>query len=113
VTAQSSTVRHVDSVTVAIRDATSADQRAIAALYNQGIAERQATLETRPRAPGEMVAWFEPDPQAACSRPTLRAGPFTAPSASRTSRAASHGRIDGEWKDCGLVERLLGDAARS
>jgi phosphinothricin acetyltransferase len=23
-----------------------------------------------------------------------------------------HGRLDGEWKDCVLVERLLGDAAR-
>ena len=22
-----------------------------------------------------------------------------------------HGRLDGEWKDCVLVERLLGDAA--
>jgi L-amino acid N-acyltransferase YncA len=24
-----------------------------------------------------------------------------------------HGRLDGQWKDCVLVERLLGDAARS
>ena len=23
-----------------------------------------------------------------------------------------HGRLDGEWRDCVLVERLLGDAAR-
>jgi hypothetical protein len=23
-----------------------------------------------------------------------------------------HGRLDGEWKDCVLVERLLGEAAR-
>jgi L-amino acid N-acyltransferase YncA len=23
-----------------------------------------------------------------------------------------HGRLDGQWKDCALVERLLGDAAR-
>jgi hypothetical protein len=22
-----------------------------------------------------------------------------------------HGRLDGEWKDCVLVERLIGDAA--
>jgi L-amino acid N-acyltransferase YncA len=24
-----------------------------------------------------------------------------------------HGKLDGEWKDCALVERLLGDAAHS
>ena len=46
---------------VAIRAASPADSDAIAALYNQGIAERQATFETRPREPSEIGAWFEPD----------------------------------------------------
>jgi L-amino acid N-acyltransferase YncA len=32
----------------------------IAGLYNQGIAERQAAFETRPREPDEIAAWFEP-----------------------------------------------------
>src|SRR6059058_5450576 len=39
-----------------IRPATTADAPAIAAIYNQGIAERQATFETEPRRPGEVEA---------------------------------------------------------
>ena len=37
-----------------IRPATTADAPAIAAIYNQGIAERQATFETEPRCPGDL-----------------------------------------------------------
>ena len=37
-----------------IRPATTADALAIAAIYNQGIAERQATFETEPRCPGDL-----------------------------------------------------------
>jgi len=47
---------------------------------------------------------------------------FTDNAASRAAHVAAgfdevgiqrrHGRLDGEWKDCVLVERLLGDAAR-
>ena len=47
---------------------------------------------------------------------------FTDNAASRAAHIAAgfdevgiqrrHGRLDGEWKDCVLVERLLGDAAR-
>ena len=32
---------------------------AICSIYNQGIAGRQATFETRPREPGEVAAWFD------------------------------------------------------
>ena len=32
---------------------------AIAAIYNRAIAERQATFETRPRAPAEVEGWIE------------------------------------------------------
>ncbi len=41
------------------RPATPADAPAIAAIYNQGIADRIATFETRPRSPDEIVAWFD------------------------------------------------------
>ena len=44
----------------AIRTAEPADAPAIAALYNLGISERQATFETRLREPAEIGAWFEP-----------------------------------------------------
>jgi phosphinothricin acetyltransferase len=39
-----------------IRRATTADEEAIAAIYNQGIAERQSTFETEPRQPGDLSA---------------------------------------------------------
>jgi L-amino acid N-acyltransferase YncA len=163
---------------IAIRAATPADADAIAALYNQGIAERQATFETRPRAPEEIAGWFEPDlPFLAAeddggrvvgfarvspysdrcvyegvgehgvyvdasargrgvghrlleelAREAERRGMYKLTSRIFTTNAASlavhraagfeevgvqrrHGRLDGEWKDCVLVERLLGDAA--
>lgn len=41
------------------RSATMRDAEAIARIYNEGIEERIATFETRPRTPGEIRAWFE------------------------------------------------------
>ena len=46
---------------VTIRAARPEDAGAVAALYNAGIVERQATFETRPRAAGEIAGWFEPE----------------------------------------------------
>ena len=161
-----------------IRAARPDDAGAIAALYNAGIAERQATFETRPRAPAEIAAWFEPglaflvaedgdgrvvgfarvsaysdrcvyegvgehgvyvdaaaqgqglgrrllDELAAESERRglykLTSRIFTTNAPSRAVHRAAgfeevgvkrrHGRLDGEWKDCVLVERLLGEAA--
>jgi phosphinothricin acetyltransferase len=42
----------------AIRDASSADAEAICVIYNQGIQDRLATLETEPRTPAERAAWL-------------------------------------------------------
>src|SRR3954454_1767163 len=42
------------------RAATPADAPAIAAIYNQGIADRVATFETEPRSPEDIAAWFTP-----------------------------------------------------
>ena len=42
-----------------IRDAVPEDAEAIAHIYNQGIADRQATLETLPRTANERRAWLE------------------------------------------------------
>jgi L-amino acid N-acyltransferase YncA len=163
-----------------IRPAEPGDAEAVAAIYNHGIAERQATFETRARRPRDVAAWLDE------GRPFLVAtadadgtilgfarvspysvrkayagvgehGVYVAPEArgrgvgralmdalaesaeaagyhkltSRvfTTNAASlalhrsagftevgiqrrHGRLDGEWKDTVLVERLLGEAAR-
>ena len=178
-TARSQTLAHADGVTVEIRAATLADAAAIAALYNEGIAERQATFETRPREPEEIAAWFEPKLPFLVAQVDgqvvgfARVSPYTdrcvyagvgehgvyvdaaarghglgrrllealaraaedrglykltsrvfttnAPSLAAHRAAAfeevgvqrRHGRLDGEWKDCVLVERLLGDAADS
>ena len=46
---------------VTIRAARPGDAPAIAAIYNDGIAGRQATFETRPRTPAEIADWFERD----------------------------------------------------
>jgi L-amino acid N-acyltransferase YncA len=162
-----------------MRAATPADATAIAAIYNEGIAEREATFETRPREPADVAAWLDEglpflvaeDEQgqvlgfarvspysdrcvyegvgehgvyvagAARGRRVGRAllehlcqaaeeagyykltsRVFTTNAASRAVHRAAgfeevgiqrrHGRLDGEWRDCVLVERLLGDAAR-
>jgi L-amino acid N-acyltransferase YncA len=163
---------------VTIRAALPEDATAVAALYNAGIGERQATFETRPRAAAEIVSWFEPGlpflvAEAADGRVVgfARVSPysdrcvyegvgehgvyvdagvrgeghgrrllealaveaerrglykltsriFTTNAASRAVHRAAgfvevgvqrrHGRLDGQWKDCVLVERLLGEAA--
>ena len=41
------------------RLATAADAAAIARIYNEGIEDRVATFETRPRTPSETAAWFD------------------------------------------------------
>jgi phosphinothricin acetyltransferase len=41
-----------------IRDATAGDAAAIAAIYNEGIEDRVATLETELRTPQERAAWL-------------------------------------------------------
>ncbi len=154
-----------------------ADAEAICAIYNAGIAERQATFETEPRTPADVLAWFEPgrpllvavdgdgrvagwarvsasndrgvyaaigehgvyvDPAArghgvgrqllealaaaaeAAGYTKLTSRVFTTNGASlAVHRSAGfyevgvqprHGLLDGEWKDCVIVERLLGRA---
>jgi L-amino acid N-acyltransferase YncA len=41
------------------RPATPDDAEAIALIYNEGIADRTATFETRPRTPEDVRAWFD------------------------------------------------------
>ena len=160
-----------------LRPAHPADAAELAAIYNEGIAGREATFETRPRGAGEVMAWIEEGlpflvaqnggdvagfarvsaysdrcvyegvgehgvyvAAAAQGRgvgralllglceAAERAGYYKLTSRVFTSNAASravhraagfeevgiqrrHGRLDGEWRDCVLVERLLGAAA--
>jgi L-amino acid N-acyltransferase YncA len=41
------------------RKATTGDVAAIAGIYNDGIADRVATFETRLRTPADIIAWFD------------------------------------------------------
>jgi L-amino acid N-acyltransferase YncA len=163
---------------VTVRAAAPGDAEAIAAIYNEGIEDRVATFETRPRTPSEAAAWVggalpflvaadggtllgfaRVAPysdrcvydgvgehgvyvargargrgvglmllQALCEAAEgaglykLTSRVFSDNAASRAVHLAAgfeevgvqrrHGRLDGRWKDCVLVERLLGDAAR-
>jgi phosphinothricin acetyltransferase len=161
---------------IAVRAARAADLPAVVAIYNQGIADRQATFETRPRAPVDLEPWLRGPPFLVAERdgrvvgfarvsPTsdrrvyagvgeytvyverglrgegvglrllaaligeaeqagfykLISRIFATNAASRAlARSAGfrevgvqqrHGRLDGEWRDCVLVETLLGEAA--
>ena len=47
-----------DAAELTTRAATLADAAAIAAIYNEGIADRIATFETEPRSVGQIAEWF-------------------------------------------------------
>jgi L-amino acid N-acyltransferase YncA len=154
------------------------DATAIAAIYNEGIADRIATFETEPRSAEQIALWFDnrhpivvvegddggvlafasssPYRDRACyagiaefsvyvTRPHRGTGAggvalaalidaatkagfwklvsriFPENTASLALMARSgfrevgiyqrHGRLDGQWRDCVIVERLLGVAA--
>jgi L-amino acid N-acyltransferase YncA len=70
-----------------IRPAIESDVAAVAAIYNEGIEDRQATNAASLAA------------HVACGFREV-------------GIQYRHGRLDGEWKDCVLVDLLLGDAAR-
>ena len=161
---------------LSIRPAAGTDVAAITAIYYEGIADRVATFETRPRGPKEVERWLSSrlpfvvatdgavvgfarvapysDRRAyagvgehgvyvaraargrgvggallealvaACEQAgfyKLTSRVFADNAASRAVHRAAgfeevgiqrrHGRLDSEWKDCVLVERLLGVAA--
>ena len=168
---------HPVSGALSIRPAAEPDAAAINAIYNEGIADRVATFETRPRGTEEIEAWLAvglpflvarsggavvgfarvapySDRRAyagvgehgvyvaraargrgvggallealvaACEQAgihKLSSRVFTDNAASRAAHRAAgfeevgiqwrHARLDGDWKDRVLVERLLGEAA--
>ena len=164
-------------MTLTARAASPADAHAIAAIYNEGIADRVGTFETEPRSTEQIAAWFDGrhpivvveegrEVVAFASTSAYRARPcyagiaefsvyvarnrrgagaghvamaalieavaaagfwkllsriFPENTASRALMAKlgfrevgiyqRHGKLDGIWRDCVIVERLLGAAA--
>ena len=163
-----------DATGLRTRAATLADAVAIAAIYNEGIADRIATFETEPRSAGQIAEWFTgrqlvivaetpatgpvafaasfPYSDRACYRGigefsvyvsrdfrgrgagrTVLAALMEAASAAGLYKLTSrvfpeniasrallkglgfeeigihrrHGKLDGHWHDCVIVERLL------
>jgi L-amino acid N-acyltransferase YncA len=160
-----------------IRPARAGDARRLAAIYNEGIADRVATFETRERTADETAAWLGgrlpvlvaeragevvgfarvspysereayagvgehavyvaraargsgtgrlllealADASARLGLHKLTSRVFADNAASLAAHRAAgfeavgvqrrHGRLDGRWKDCVLVELLLGEAA--
>jgi L-amino acid N-acyltransferase YncA len=167
-----------DMSALLVRPAAPADAAEVAAIYNEGIADRVATFETRERTTEEARAWLDdglpfivatvngavvgwarvaPYSDRCVYAGVGEHGVYVAPEARgrnvgtnllhalanaaakdgyykltsrvfatntaslKLHRAAGftevgiqrrHGRLDGEWMDTVLVERLLGDAAR-
>ncbi|HEX8856812.1 MAG TPA: arsinothricin resistance N-acetyltransferase ArsN1 family A [Thermoleophilaceae bacterium] len=165
------------SEATSIRAAERGDLEAVAAIYNQGIADRVATFETQPRQAADLAEWLAgPGPFVVAERDGQvvgfgRVGAYSdrcvyegvgehAVYVDRSARGAGvgtqllnalsaaaeaagyyklssrafadnepslriheragfervgvqrrHGKLDGIWKDCVLLERLLGEAA--
>lgn len=89
------------------RPATPQDTETIVHIYNQGIEERIATFETRPRTTEDVEGWFggaHPTVvvENAPSRRLLLSLGFR-----EVGIHEKHARLDGAWKDVMIVERLL------
>ncbi len=163
-------------MSVTARAAQICDAAAITTIYNEGIADRVATFETKPRSPEQIAGWFDGSHPivvvekngaviAFASSSTYRsrdcyvgvaefsvyvarrqrgtgAGRIAMATLIEAARTAGfwklvsrvfpensaslalmarlgfrevgtyqrHGRLDGQWRDCVIVELLLGDA---
>jgi L-amino acid N-acyltransferase YncA len=118
--------------TLTIRDATLADAETICRIYNQGIEDRVATLETETRTPAERREWLaargprHPVLIAATEPPTISNSPpavVTGPAAPATTGWASLNRfnsrpvydhvadvsvyVDRAWRGRGVGRALL------
>jgi L-amino acid N-acyltransferase YncA len=95
-------------MSVMARPALLSDAKAIAVIYNEGIADRIA-----------MAALIEAAAAAGYWKLVLRIFPENVASLALMMRMGfrgvgiyrRHGKLDDQWRDCVIVERLLGDAA--
>ena len=97
-----------DPAKLRTRGATSADAAAIAAIYNEGIADRIATFETELRSAADIAGWFTEGPLVV----VVETGETGVDLRSKEIGIhRQHGQFDGVWRDCVIVERLLGKGA--
>ncbi|HTE85275.1 MAG TPA: hypothetical protein VK821_11125 [Dehalococcoidia bacterium] len=96
--------------------ATDADTGAITRIYNQGIVDRIATFETESRTEEQIRQQMQRGFWKLVSRifPENRAGLALHERAGFrvVGTYRRHAKLDGEWRDCVIVETLLGEAAR-
>lgn len=98
------------------RRATPEDAAAIAWIYNEGIADRIATFETEPRS-GRCVGYAE----RGFWKIVSRIFPENTASLALHERCGfrvvgtyqRHGKLEGEWRDCVIAERLLDEDTRT
>ena len=93
----------------------------MARIYSAGIASREATFEARGQGLGTTLLTALVDAATAAGLGKLIGRLFTSNAASLAlARRCGlrdvgvhhrHGRLDGEWRDVLVVERLLGEAA--
>jgi hypothetical protein len=94
----------VDATELRTRAATLADAAAIAAIYNEGIADRIATFETVPRSAGQIAEWFT-GPQLVILAETEETGPV-AFAASFHKRFGRRGASRLDYEDRGDSDAL-------
>ena len=76
-----------DKGTLVVRPMAAADAAAVAAIYNQGIAGRTATFETRPRTAADVEGWPDAGPCVVVERDGAVVG-WASTSAYRPNRSA-------------------------
>src|SRR5262249_32587018 len=104
---------------IRIRPALPEDAAAVARIYNHGIAERQATFETRPRSADEIRPWLDDDRpfRGAADAPDRRVGFARLPPYSTRKAYAGIGEhgiyVDPEARGRGVALALLNELAEA
>jgi L-amino acid N-acyltransferase YncA len=107
----------MDRPALRVREALPDDSGAIARIYNEGIEDRVATFETRPRSLEEIRDWFGEHQGLRKLLAALLAGNepsralMVAAGFREVGRYEKQAQLEGAWKDVLLFEKLLPEGA--